>query len=178
VTLAQEGQGVRCAIDSSLYATVCEWLIDEAELLDRNRFEEWTARLAPDLHYVMPVRESVHRADGDGIASGYAHFDENAASIHARVKRLTLDSAWAEDPPSRTRRFVTNVRARALGNGEVDTSSYLLVLRSRGDSPEFEFISCERRDILRPEGEGFLLAKREIVVDQAMLGVVNLALFL
>jgi 3-phenylpropionate/cinnamic acid dioxygenase small subunit len=165
-------------MDGSLYAAVAEWLIDEAELLDRNRFDEWRTRLASDLHYHMPVRESLIRTDGDGVAEGYAHFDENYASMDVRIKRLALDTAWAEDPPSRTRRFVSNVRVRARDDGELDVSSYLLLLRNRGDSPDYELISCERRDVLRPDGTSFLLVSREIIVDQATLGVVNLAVFL
>jgi 3-phenylpropionate/cinnamic acid dioxygenase small subunit len=38
------------------------------------------------------------------------HFDENRASLGLRVRRLGTNVAWAEDPPSLTRRFVTNIR--------------------------------------------------------------------
>jgi PAH dioxygenase small subunit len=177
VTVADQERPARVLATDTLYAAVSEWLIEEAEMLDQGRFEDWLACLAPDVEYSMPVRESVSRADGDGVAADYSHFDENYASMSARVKRLATDSAWAESPPSRARRFVTNLRVRPQDGGEVGVSSYLLVLRSRGDSPSYEILSCERRDVLRPDGPGFQLARREIIVDQATLGVVNLALF-
>ena len=41
------------------------------------------------------------------------------ASMRLRVDRLQTEHAWAEDPPSRTRRVVTNIRVRELGPGEV-----------------------------------------------------------
>ena len=39
-----------------------------------------------------------------------AHFDEDRYSLEKRVERLDGDHAWTEDPPSRTRHFVTNVQ--------------------------------------------------------------------
>ena len=50
--------------------------------------------------------------------------------------------------------------------------------RSRFNFDEYDLISAERRDILRADGEGFKLAKREILLDQAVLGTPNLAIFL
>jgi len=43
------------------------------------------------------------------------HFDEDRYSLEKRVERLEGDHAWTEDPPSRARRFVTNVRVRPVG---------------------------------------------------------------
>ena len=61
---------------------------------------------------------------------------------------------------------------------EYSVRSYLLVTRSRFNFDEYDLISAERRDILRADGEGFKLAKREILLDQAVLGTPNLAIFL
>jgi 3-phenylpropionate/cinnamic acid dioxygenase small subunit len=98
----------------------------------------------------------------------------------ARIMRLTgTKSAWAEDPPSRTRRLVTNVRvSRTAKPNELSVTSYLLVTRSRFNFSEYDLISAERRDLLREDGESFKLARREIIVDQAVLGTPNLAIFL
>ena len=56
--------------------------------------------------------------------------------------------------------------------------SYLLVTRSRFNFHEYDLISAERRDVLRQDGDSFKLARREIIVDQAVLGTPNLAIFL
>ena len=88
-------------------------------------------------------------------------------------------SAWAEDPPSRTRRFVTNVRvAESETAGEYEVVSYLYVERSRLDNPDNETISAERRDIWRLVDGAYKLASREIIVDQSTLGMSNFAIFL
>jgi phthalate 3,4-dioxygenase beta subunit len=50
-----------------------------------------------------------------------------------RVKRLATDHAWAEDPPSRTRHFVTNVRTFRPRADELYVESALLLFRSRGE---------------------------------------------
>ena len=56
--------------------------------------------------------------------------------------------------------------------------SYLLVTRSRFNFDEFDLISAERQDVLRDVGSTFKLARREILLDQAVLGTPNLAIFL
>ena len=42
-----------------------------------------------------------------------AHFDEDRYALDKRVERLLTEHAWTEDPPSRTRHLVTNVRTFA-----------------------------------------------------------------
>lgn len=163
---------------SPVYAEAMAWLFEEAELLDANDFYPWLEMLAPDLHYTMPVRATVRRADGPGILRGNHHFDETLGSLTIRARRFLEATEYAEDPPSRMRRFVSNIRVRDDGSDELDVRSYLLVLRSRFDSPAFEIICCDRRDVLRRTPEGLKLTRREIIVDQSTIGTVNLALFL
>lgn len=164
-----------------LFADVNDWLTREAWVLDENRFDEWLDMLSEELDYRAPIRKSVMREDGDGVDRSFGHFEETYGSMKVRINRvLRTPSAWSEDPPSRTRRFVTNVRVReADADGRIAVVSYLLLLRSRWDMPEFEFISCERRDVFDVDPvSDFKLRSREIVFDQASLGTVNLGLFL
>ncbi len=162
------------------YAEVCEWLIDEAELLDGRQFEAWLARIAADVTYRMPVRQTVDSADDEESPATFHHLDENFESLWVRVHRLISGAAQSENPPSRTRRHVSNVRVATGGrDDELHASSYLLVLRSRRDTPHYQTISCERHDRLRRVEDGrLLLVSREILVDQSSLGVSNLSIFL
>jgi 3-phenylpropionate/cinnamic acid dioxygenase small subunit len=154
------------------------WLTDEAELLDRRALDAWLGLLAPDVRYVMPARATVHRADGLGVFSSNHHFDETLATLTTRVRRLSEATNYAEDPPSRTRRFVTNIRVFDAGPDGIAASSYLLLLRSRGDSPSFEMLSCGRDDLLRRCEDGLKLARRDITIDQSTLGMVHLGVLL
>jgi hypothetical protein len=61
---------------------------------------------------------------------------------------------------------------------ELHARSYLQVARSRFEWPNYQWITAERNDILRKQGDGFVIARREILVDLAVLGTPNLALFL
>jgi 3-phenylpropionate/cinnamic acid dioxygenase small subunit len=156
---------------------VLEFLYHEAEVVDDQRFEEWLALMTDDLQYHMPVRMTRERGDAPDRSHQMQFFWDDRATLELRVRRLRTDFAWAEDPPSRTRHFISNVRITPAGR-ELHVKSNVLIYRSRGDSAQQELISGERRDLLRPSDDGWKLARREFVVDQAVLGVQNLAIFI
>jgi 3-phenylpropionate/cinnamic acid dioxygenase small subunit len=156
---------------------IAAFLYHEAELLDAGQLGEWLTLLTPEAVYRMPVRVTgTHDAsEFDGAAM---HFDETRATLEMRVRRVTTGMAWAEQPPSRTRHFVSNIRIKAEDERGVAVNSNLLLFRNRGDSAEHDLISAERRDRLVRNAGGWLLADRLILVDQATLGTLNLAVFL
>ena len=169
----------RVPLGSPVYNAILETLFDEAAALDERRFDDWTAILATDLIYTAPIRltRTGPTRDRDVMRSMF-HFDDDYNSILMRIGRLHK-SAWAEDPPSRCRRFITNVRVAECGTeGEYEVVSYLFLERSRGDNPENERMSAERRDVWREVNGSFKLARREIIVDQSVLGMANFAVFL
>jgi PAH dioxygenase small subunit len=165
------------------YADVVEFLHFEAELLDEDRLDEWLALLAPEINYFMAVRATTERTDADrGTSTDIGHFDDDYNSIAFRVRRLMLPNAWSENPPSRTRRFITNIRVDAADpddpNAPLNARSYILLMRNRGDDIGYQCLSAERRDVLRRADTGLLLADRMIIPDQATLGINNLSVFL
>ena len=170
----------RVPVGAPEYNRIVEFLYDEAALLDQIRLTEWAATLATDLVYNAPLREtrgSAHQAAT--YVRSVQHYHDDYRSVMGRIMRLTGKSALAEDPPSRTRRLVTNVLVRKTAKpDEFAVVSYLLVTRSRFNFDEFDLISAERHDILRKDGNSFKLARREILLDQAVLGTPNLAIFL
>ena len=153
-----------------------QFLVEEAALLDAADYSGWLALLTEDIRYVMPVR--VTTARGAPASNGMGHFDEDMYALRKRVQRLATDHAWTEDPPSRTRHFVTNVRTFLAGPGELKVESALLLFRSRGDTREADLISTGRADLLRETPGGLMLARREITADEAVLRTQNLAVFL
>ena len=178
--MAGEGQGTTAPTSPDrVYDQVVQFLYHEAELLDGGRFTEWLSLITEDVAYEMPVRLTREKSDKPDISHAMAHFCEDRETLRLRIERLKTDFAWAEDPPSRTRRFVSNVRIAPGGNGsEIQVRSYILVYRNRGDSPSAELISGERHDVLARAGDGWKIRKRTIIVDQANLGTRNLAIFL
>lgn len=156
-----------------------QWLVDEAYLLDAQRYAEWLALLADDIRYVMPVRVTTARGAGYDCAPGMAHFDEDKYSLSRRVARFLTEHAWTEDPPSRLRHHVSNVRTFATSDPDhLAVESGVLLYRSRGDVREPVLISAGREDLLRRAGDGWQLARRVIGVDDSVLRTQNLAIFL
>ena len=155
-----------------------QFLVEEAALLDAADYAGWLGLLCEDIRYVMPVRVTTARgADFDSLAD-MGHFDEDMYALRMRVQRLATDHAWTEDPPSRTRHFVTNVRTFRDDGDALRVESALLLFRSRGDTREASLISAGRTDVLRATAGGLRLARREITVDESVLRTQNLAVFL
>lgn len=155
-----------------------QFLCDEAGYLDDDRMEEWLALLAPDISYEMPIRQTRRRGEQSISRNGW-HMLEDLGSLKNRVARLATKTAWAEDPPSRTKRLVGNVRARASATEDlVDVSSNVMLYRGRGDAPEYALLVAERRDVLRRTDEGLRLARRVILLSHTTLPTQNLGVFL
>ncbi len=107
------------------------------------------------------------------------YLDENLHSLRQRIDRMATEHAWSEDPPSRTRRIVTNVLTFQLEHDELGVSSYLLLLRNRGDVRLPDFLSAARTDVLRSAADGELrLARRTVNLDESVLRTHNMSFFL
>jgi phthalate 3,4-dioxygenase subunit beta len=156
-----------------------QFLVDEAYLLDAQQYEAWLDTLTDDIRYVMPVRVTTARGAGFDTSPGMAHFDEDKYSLGQRVARFATEHAWTEDPPSRLRHFITNVRAFECDeDAELVVESAELLFRSRGDVNESALVSCGREDVLRRCGSSWKLARRKVFVDESVLRMQNLAVFL
>lgn len=171
----------RIAIGSPIYNEVLNFLYDEAEMLDELRLDEWAETITRDIEYNAPLRHTRSTVQfSQTYSRNVQHLHENHGSLMMRVKRITdTKSAWGEDPPSRVKRMVSNVRVYETDKrGEFKVDSYLLVTRSRFDFDYFDLIPCVRHDLLRREDTGLKLARREILLDQVVIGTPNLGIIL
>jgi 3-phenylpropionate/cinnamic acid dioxygenase small subunit len=163
-----------------------QFLYHEASLLDDRRFDTWYELLDQDLQYWMPVRRNV---TGDSEFSGpseMAVFDDTKESMGWRVARLATGMAWAEEPPSRTRRLVTNVRTCFADEpDELEVESYFMLYRTRLETIEDLFVGL-RQDRLRRAratvrtrggGQSWRIARRTIRLDQGVLLANNISVF-
>lgn len=160
-----------------------QFLVDEAYLLDAQQYEAWLDTLTDDVRYVMPVRVTTARGAGLDASPergpGMDHFDEDKYSLSQRVARMGTEHVWAEDPPSRLRHFITNVRTFTSDDeGHLVVESAELLFRSRGDVNDSALLSCGRQDVLRKCDDRWKLARRTIVADESVLRMQNLAVFL
>lgn len=172
-------------IDAQTQHDVEQFLYAEADLLDQHRFEEWIELFTEDTHYWVPTRMTrTVRERGREIASEdeSAFIDDDKYYLRGRVRRYSSGVSWSEEPPSRTRRLITNVRVRAKDSGELDVTSNFYVYRSRLERHQDWFVG-ERFDVLRPAnlevtGYPFAIASRKAVLEQTTLLAPSISIFL
>jgi 3-phenylpropionate/cinnamic acid dioxygenase small subunit len=80
-------------------------------------------------------------------------------------------------PPSRTRRLISNVRVKKDDGFELEAHCNFIVYRTRMEKDEDTFVGT-RRDVLRRVNGELKIARRTIVLDQAVLGAKNISIFL
>lgn len=156
-----------------------QFLYTEARLLDAERYEEWFELLADDLFYWMPVQESRLRKDVRGIIdpANIAYFDESKADIAVRLRRMHSGVVWTEDPATRHVYAVSNIEVFETPiDGEFEVHSVVTQYRNRIERDE-SLVMARRRDIIRRDGDSFLIAKRLIVVPQSVFQNKNISVF-
>lgn len=174
-----ERTGASLPFDDPRHLAAHRWLVEEAWLLDAQVYAEWLELLCEDIHYLMPVRVTTALGAGFDTAPGMAHFDEDKYSLGRRIARFATEHAWTEDPPSRLRHHLSNVRTFATGDDDhLIAESATLLFRSRGDVHPGAIVSAGREDLLRRTESGFKLARRTILVDDSVIRMQNLAIFL
>ncbi|MGO4889408.1 aromatic-ring-hydroxylating dioxygenase subunit beta [Anaerobacillus sp. MEB173] len=155
-----------------------QWLYQEAKLLDDIDFDAWFNLMHPNLKYQMPVRINKEGIERPDYSTDMFAFDDDIELLKIRVDRLKTNYAWAELPPSRTRRFVSNVCLEEfIPKEKAVVNSYLLIYRSRSTDIHHDLISGERRDEFIYEDGQWKLAKRVFIVDQTTINTRNLAIF-
>jgi 3-phenylpropionate/cinnamic acid dioxygenase small subunit len=164
---------------------VAEFLYAEAELLDERRYDDWLALLADDIRYWMPMRRNVKFGETEGEftreASEIAWFDEGKETLIRRVRQIQTGIHWAEEPQSRIAHLVSNVQLleatpSTADPREVTTKCRFLIYRNRVET-ETDLLVGKREDTLRREGDGWLIARRKIILDQNVLLTKNLTFF-
>lgn len=162
-----------------LVEEVRQFLFKEADLLDEGLLRDWLQLLTEDVTYTMPLRVTREKAAGAGFVPSMAHLHEDRYTLEMRVRRLETEYAWAEDPPSRTRHFVTNIQVfDADRPDEVRVKSNVLVYRTRGDSPTYDVLSAVRHDVLRRANGQWRLASRTVYLDHSPVTTHNLAILI
>jgi biphenyl 2,3-dioxygenase beta subunit len=155
----------------------------EAELLDEWKFSAWYDLFTEDTHYRLPIRRNRLRRQrfADETAPRgieMAHFDANKQTLGIYVKQRESGTNWAEDPCSRSRHVISNIRIKPSAEeaGAFDVRSNFIVYRNRLEA-EVDLWAGERFDRLRPAGGLYGVADRVILLDQNVVLSKNLSVF-
>lgn len=167
-------------VDAETQRRIEQFLYREARLLDDERWDDWLALMAEDIHYWMPTMENRRRADKLGayaIDRG-ALYNDNRLDLTRRVSRFKQPSAWAEDPPTRHAHVISGVEVyQGERAGEYVVHSSFVNYRSRVERDN-DLLVGRREDLLRAVGDSFQIVRRKILMTQSVLMAKNLNTFL
>ena len=158
-----------------------DFLYLEADLLDRRQFRDWLDLLAEDLIYFMPIRRNVkfgqhEEKENTRQGEGISWFDEDKWTLTKRVEQVLTGVHYAEEPLSRVTHMVSNIRLLDVEQDRVTVGCRFLVYQNRVEYENYTFIG-RRTDILRRNGQSWLIARRELILEQNVLLAKNLSIF-
>jgi len=148
-----------------------QFLFDEAAVLDEHRYDDWLALLTEDIRYWVPIRRTTTARETDKAFTkpgDMAFFDDDLADLRMRVAKVSAGNAWSEDPPSRTRHYVSNVRIVDIDGDDVTVELNFILYRTRLESEEDAWHG-RRRDTIRRTGDGYRLARRHVFLEQTVI---------
>lgn len=168
------------AVPLELHHEITQFLYHEAELLDDWEFRDWLALLSEDIEYTM--RTTVNAQTRDRRRSVQPPttwvFNDSKQQLERRIARLETGMAWAEEPPSRTRHSVANVRIRPGEQaGEYDIRLNFILYRTQKERDETLYAGM-RQDRIRQADTplGWQICRRHITLDQVVYTSHNLSI--
>jgi len=149
---------------SDLYAQVRDLLYLEADLLDRQRWDDWLALYTDDCVYWVPSWLSEDELGDDPEMQVNMIYIVGKPGLVARLHRISSGQAYAEMPLSQTSHLVNTVRLLdSKDDGVISASAKWMTLsvdsrmgkQVRGGWYEYE---------LRRVGKGLSIARKKIVL--------------
>jgi p-cumate 2,3-dioxygenase beta subunit len=138
-------------------------LYNEAALLDDWRLEEWLELLTEDAIYQVPPTDV---PEGDARNTLFIIADD-AVRIRSRVKQLLGKFAWAENPHSRTRRMISNVRVVGTEGENILVTANFAVHRMRYESVD-TYIGHYEYKLIRADKLLKIRERRAILDNEAL----------
>lgn len=133
------------------------FIYHEADLMDEHRYDEWEALWTDDAIYWVPCNSD----DIDPMREVSIIYDDRRR-IHYRVDRLKSGLAHAQDPKSRMRRVISNLRIEEEKDNEITVSSnFILVELRRQNQRTWAGKTIHK---LRPENGSFKMAFKKVML--------------
>jgi p-cumate 2,3-dioxygenase beta subunit len=143
--------------------TIEDFLYEEAALLDEWRLDEWLELLTDDATYEVP---STDTPDGDPRTT-LSLIADDSTRIRARVTQLLGKSAWAENPPSRTRRMISNVRVHQSEDKAIYVTANFVIYRLRFEQMD-TYVGRYEYTLVQRDGRLKIRARKAILDLEAL----------
>jgi 3-phenylpropionate/cinnamic acid dioxygenase small subunit len=167
-------------VDPETQHSIEQFLYREADLLDGFALEEWLTLLDEDILLEVPIRVARHPgSERSEFSEKTNYLREDYEMIRERVGRLEKEYAWSENPRSRIRHVIGNVRVIESTDSELTVANNQHVFRSYGDTADHDLLSAQRHTVLRrpdADDEGFSIGHRTVYLDHTILNTKNLTL--
>ena len=106
------------------------FLYNEADMLDRGRFEDWYGLFAADGLYWVPI--------GDDPARGVSVAFDDHRRLGDRIVWMSTGHVYSHQPPAVTQRMISNVAAWTIDDHTVlSRSAFVLHAHRRGVTDRF-----------------------------------------
>ena len=131
------------------------FLIHEADLLDRRKYEEWLGLFTEDCRYWIPLEEN--QADPKNAIS--LVYDDRKL-LETRVRRLGKDSMHAQAPHSRTLHVIGNLVVEAKDqNDMIAVRSNQIVTEYRHNT--IRILAGQVLHRLKQQNDGFRISYKQ-----------------
>lgn len=138
-----------------------DFLYAEAALLDEWRLNEWLGLFdQKDGGYYMPTTD---HPDGDPNIDLFLIADD-MPKLRSRVEQLLSGLTWAENPRSRTRHMVSNVRILGCDGDVVSVNANFVVYRMRFQNID-PYIGTYRYKLVPRDKGMFTILERRVILD-------------
>jgi p-cumate 2,3-dioxygenase beta subunit len=154
-------------------ADVEDLLYYEAELLDSWQLDAWLGLLTDDACYYVPPND---RPDADHCDTLFLVADDNAR-LRERVRRIKDPNCHAEQPRSRTRRMIGNVRITGTAGDTIGVAANFVVYRFRRGEAARDYVGSYRY-VLKRQGDALKIAERRVILAAEELGALGLISFI
>ena len=177
-------------ITRDLISDVEQFYYREARILDNREYQQWLRLVTTDVEYRVPVRYipqpdskkketeaflGVEQELSQGLEPDFRK--ENFFILSLRVMRAFKLNSWTDNPPARTRRFISNVEVLPSDQeGCYQVYSNTMIYHSRHQKDNHTF-TAQRKDLLRIEKGEFKIAKREVIIDWNVITGPSLSIF-
>jgi len=173
--------------DLALLSAIEQFYYREARWLDDRQYQQWMALLAQDIRYTVPVRHTpmldpklretesvlnVGQELNQGIEAPLR--DDSYLTLMIRATRSFKLSAWADNPPARTRRFVSNIEVYEEGEHYRVYSNTLMSFSRHGH--DNHLYPYQRQDRLQKTDNGFMIHERHVLLDWNVVTAPSVAL--
>jgi p-cumate 2,3-dioxygenase subunit beta len=138
-----------------------DFLYAEAALLDSWRLDEWIALFDHERGgYYMPTTD---HPDGDPNTDLFLIADD-MPRLRSRVEQLLSGLTWAENPRSRTRHMVSNVRILGREGDVLSITANFVVYRMRFQNID-PYIGTYHYKLIPRDDGAFTILERRVVLD-------------